>query len=105
MSLKWACTLQLLFTGEKKNALKQVLPNMHDFQLVFFQRRMTKNEDTYSGGRETSLEVIKGHKRSNSVGDTNLGDIQETELKGSGEGGSNAKISCLGNGEYRLTKD
>lgn len=93
------------FHRGKKNALKQVLPNMHDFQLVFFQRRMTKNEDTYSGGRETSLEVIKGHKQSNSVGDTNLGDIQETELKGSGEGGSNAEISCLGNGEHRLTKD
>lgn len=71
--------------GQKKNALKQVIPNMHDFQLVFFQRRMTKNEDTYSEA-ETSLEAIKGHKQSNSVGDNNLGDIQETELKGSGEG-------------------
>lgn len=48
---------------------------------------------------------MKGHKWSNSVGDTNLRDIQEAELKGSGEGGSNAEISCLGNGEYRLTED
>lgn len=38
------------------------------------------------------LEVMKGHKRSNSVGDTNLRDIQKAESKGSGEGGSNTNF-------------
>ena len=54
MSLKWACTLQLLSTGGKKKFFKPSIPKHAQFstrQLAFFQRRMTKNEDSLEAGR------------------------------------------------------
>lgn len=64
------------FFHNKKKTLKISILIIHDFP-----GRMAENEDTLKAGRPL-CKLLKQHK---DVGDTGLRDIQEVELKGSGD--------------------
>lgn len=72
--------LQLLFIVKKKKSFKTSILNIiHDFQ-----GRMAENEDTLEAGRPI-CKLLKEHKLSKDVGNIDLRNIQEIELKSLGD--------------------